>query len=180
MSADSRIGAIFKKSGNVKLPQRRGEDQREQYGRAGIGLVVCKKCHNVLFDKKWHSAESKLLRQAKLYGHGIHFLLCPACNMEEKHLYEGEIIIKNIPSTRQKELPSLISAYGKRALSRDSQDRILSVKQNGSTMRILTTENQLAVKLAKKIKDTLNAASFSVNHSREPFEVSRVTILFSR
>jgi len=107
----------------------------------------------VLFKKEWHHPDSKLLEQARLgWKKGVRFTTCPACMMIKNHTYEGEVIIRNIPKKFEGELFRLITAYCTRATKRDPQDRVIAIKKQRGGYRVTTTEDELAVKLAKKIK----------------------------
>ena len=80
------------------------------------------------------------------------FSLCPACEMIKNRQFEGEIIIKNIPVKIKSDLINLAKTFSKRAFERDPMDRLIDIKETKDGLRITTTENQLAVKLAKKSK----------------------------
>ncbi|MBU4353483.1 hypothetical protein L6251_01875, partial [Candidatus Parcubacteria bacterium] len=169
---------IFKFPSKIKLPKDKSESRHEEYGEAQKGLVICKRCHNVLFKKEWHHPESKPTEKFKFAGKKTYFVLCPACDMITKKLYEGDIIIENMPVKYESELAHLIAAYGARAQKRDPQDRVIAIEKRNSGFRVTTTENQLAVRLAKKIKEVFKKADIEIAHSEEPFEVGRIRIKF--
>ena len=160
-------------------PQRKGEAAHNQYGKAEHHLVVCKECHNVLFTKEWHRPGVQLSRQIILARKkGVHFVLCPACTMKKNGSYEGEVTIENIPAAYEAELINLIVNFGARAETRDPQDRVIEIKKNKNGYRIVTTENELAVRLAKKIHSAFKKVGVQINYSREPYEVARVKVIF--
>lgn len=169
---------IFKFPSKIKLPKDKSESRHEEYGKAQKGLGICKRCHNVLFKKEWHHPGSKPTEKFKLVGKKTHFVLCPACDMITKNLYEGDIIIENMPVKYESELAHLIAAYGTRAQKRDPQDRVIAIEKRNNGFRVTTTENQLAVRLAKKIKEVFKKADIEISHSKEPFEVGRIRIRF--
>ena len=98
--------------------------------------------------------------------------------MIENNLYEGELIIEKIPQKYTEEVFNLVRAYEKRAKIRDPQDRISLIERKPGGFRVLTTENQLAKKLAKKIKEVFNSVEVVVSFSKEPYEVCRVKVIF--
>ena len=136
-------------------------------------------CHDVFFKKGWHKPGSTPLQQMPLSGKGVHFALCPACKMKKGNLFGGKISIKNIPIGIREELFNLISGFGKRAESRNPQDRIMDIKTQGGNFIVTTNNDQLAVKIGRKINDTFHKTDKKVVFSAEPQEVSYVEITFS-
>ena len=170
---------IFKTPSTVKLPKQKQEWRHDEYGKSKKGLAVCPTCHNVKFKKEWHHPDSSLVVQSKIgWEKGVHFVTCPACTMGAKGLYEGEITIVGVPPRLEGELAHLIAAYGARAIKRDPQDRVLNIKKIGKKWLVHTTEDELAVKLAKKIKGVFNKIDLEINYLKEPQEVSRIRITF--
>lgn len=169
---------LFRKGGRVKLPQRHKEAQHDEYGAAHRGITVCKRCNNVLFKKEWHHSGEKLLEQLRIASKGISFTLCPACRMTAQDLFEGEVLIENIPEKYESELLRLISAYGKRATDIDPQHRIIRTARTKKGLRVITTENQLAVRLGKKIRDAFKKVRLHIAYSAEPAEVDQVRAVF--
>lgn len=169
---------IFNKTNTGKMAQRNGEAKHEQCGKAKKGLTVCKDCCNVFLKKSWHSAESNPDIQSKLSKKKINHIVCPACQMIEKNLYEGELIIEKVPKKYMEEVFNLIRAYEKRAKARDPQDRVSLIEKKSDGFRILTTENQLAEKMAKKIKETFKLVEVVMSFSKDPYKVCRVKAVF--
>lgn len=98
--------------------------------------------------------------------------------MIKNHAFEGELFIENFPKDQEKNLLSLIKAFGKRATEHDPQDRIIETKKEKGAYRVTTTENQLAVRLGKKIRDAFRTIRLNISHTPEPTEVSRVIVTF--
>ncbi len=115
--------------------------------------IICPKCHAVYFDKHWHPAED--VAAAYAASDEIIHELCPEDKeMEKNHGamgYEGEVILKNIPSKLSTETVQEIRNIGKRAEARDPEDKIIKIEQNAGVIRVLTTENQLAISIAKQV-----------------------------
>ncbi|GAI19475.1 unnamed protein product [marine sediment metagenome] len=129
----------------------------------------------------------------------IKFVICPACQMIKDKKYEGEIILEAVPENFKKDIKTLAENYGKRAIVADPMDRIISIKERrvkrvtaarkrGATsreefkglmdIRILTTENQLAKRLAKKINEIYGGKlAVSISHSHKE-DTARVRIKF--
>ena len=161
----------------VNLKKKR-ELQGNEYGKAGKGVIVCEVCHDVFFKKGWHKPGSAPITNTRLSGTGVHFALCPACKMQKGRLYGGKLTIKNIPPETREELFNLISGFGRRALERNPQDRIMDIKTQGGTFLITTNNDELAAKLGRKITDTFHKTEKKVTFNSEPEEVSHIEISF--
>ncbi len=172
------MAKVFQKGGGVKLPQRHKEAQHGEYGDAHRGITVCERCNNVLFKKEWHHSGDKLLEQLRIAEKGVSFTLCPACRMVTDNLFEGEVLIENIPEKYESELLRLIAAYGRRAVGIDPQHRIIRTDRTKKGLRVITTENQLAVRLGKKIRDVFKKVKLHIAYSAEPAEVDQVRAVF--
>lgn len=181
------MAKIFKKSYDIKLPKSQRE--AEEFA-AKKGLVLCENCGAVYYKKHWHHnlerlnlPEIKNVADVGKKNTPVKFLLCPACAMIKNKQYEGRIVIQNIPEEIQTELEKLILGYSKRAYDRDPMHRLIEVSKdtpalNKNTWQVTVTENQLANKLAKKIKDTFNKAKSKVKFNAEPGDVAEIVIEF--
>lgn len=151
--------------------------EEHEIPKAKLGLVICEKCDAVYYKKFWH----RNLRNYKDLKENlpVKFSLCPACEMIKNRQFEGEIIIKNIPIKIKSDLINLAKTFAARAYQRDPMDRLIAIKENEEGLRITTTENQLAVKLAKKIKETFKKAELKITYSPEPSDVVYIRLVFS-
>src|SRR3989338_5482889 len=159
---------FFRKAYNVNLPKSKRES--EEFGGGKKGLVLCKKCTSAYYKKSWP----------------VHFTVCPACQMIHNKQYEGRIKIKNIPVVSEDRLDDLIRGFCHRAFERDPLDRLINLekslpagRQDGSDWTVTTTENQLANKLAKKIKDAFSKVKSKTKFAGDPSDVVEITIEFS-
>lgn len=172
------MNIIFKKPSSVKLPQRGREAEHEEFGREHKGSIVCPRCHNVHFKKMWHVPGSAPKHED---GEGVAHAreeLCPACKMVEEHLFEGELFVEEVPVKHKTELLNLIHNVGKHATEIDPQHRIIDIEETRDGIRVTTTENQLADRIAKKIQEAFKAVDVRSSHSKEPYEVDRVHVIF--
>ena len=110
----------------------------------------------------------------------VKFSLCPACNMVKNKQFEGEIAISGFLPEAEENLIHLIKAFGRRAEQRDNQHRVIAIKKNKSGIIVTTTENQLAVKIAKKIKDTFKKVEMKISYSPQPSDVAYVKLEFKK
>ena len=171
---------MFKDSKHRPAAQRKQVAQHEQFiGEAAKGIVLCERCHGELYKKQWHHADSKRVLDAKLSGLPVHMWLCPACKMIVNKQWEGEIFIEAIPQKYEAEVVHLAAAYGKRAEKHDPQDRVIEIKKEKAGYHIKTTENQLAVKLAKKVHETFPKTELHISYAQDPYESARVVLRFN-
>lgn len=110
--------------------------------------------------------------QGVFVGIKINEEIAQACKMVRDHTFEGELFIEEFPSRHRQEVLRLITNYGNRATAIDPQHRLIKVEETPKGHRVTTTENQLADKLAKKIKDVFS-------HAAEPAEVDRFRVVFN-
>ncbi|MHB1118064.1 MAG: hypothetical protein ACYCZ7_00840 [Minisyncoccota bacterium] len=158
-------------------PLRKRAASHDEFGKAEKKLVVCTRCHQARIGKKWRTAASLLAKNLTAHKEGVHFTLCPACTMITKKLYEGEIVINGVPPSRETELLHMIVSFGARAQEIDPQDRISAIEHTKKgQIRVTTTENQLAQKIAKKIKSAFKKTSIDITRSKEPFQVTRIQV----
>lgn len=183
-----------------KFHPRRQKSKKEEaeFGPGKIDYLICPKCYCVYFDKSWHHSLDEDIKRLKDTKR-IQFQVCPACQMIKGKKYEGEIILENIPGELKEDIKILAKNFGERAFGKDPMDRIISIeerrvgrvgarrKRGASSrkefkglrdVRILATENQLAVRLAKKINEVYGGKlSREISHSHTEDTV-RVKIQF--
>jgi len=88
--------------------------------------------------------------------------------MIEDNMYEGELIIRNVNPEIKKYIINAIKNKGKKGFKNDSQDRVISVNDDhDGKMNIFTTENQLALKIARKIKKSFNGTMKVIYSKKE-------------
>ena len=92
--------------------------------------------------------------------------------------YEGRIVIKGFPEKLEFDLLALIRGYCKRAYDRDPLDRLIEIKKEGAEFIVFTTENELAHKLSKKIKDAFNKVKIKTIFDKEPGKTVEITVEF--
>ena len=183
--------------GKIKPRYPKSKKEEQEFGSGKTDIMICKRCGAFYWYKSWHHQLSDYpkLKQDK----DIKFVLCPACQMIKDKKYEGEIILENVPKEYKKGIKSLIENFGKRAEQKDPMHRIISIKEirvsrvsaqrkRGASSRkefetlkilqVLTTENQLAQRLAKKINETYGKKlNPLITHSHQE-DIVRIRITF--
>lgn len=143
-------------------------------------IRVCQNCNAVYYDKHWHSWQKSKIDQKTLSKCGWEKSSCYECSqtkptkLEGKFNYEGEVMVVGITNDKEKqEILSLIRNVGKRAMLRDPEDRIIKIEDKENQLRILTTENQLAVSIGKQIDRSRKGGDLSIRFSDQD-ETARV------
>ncbi|MBU4338192.1 hypothetical protein KKD57_01395 [Patescibacteria group bacterium] len=138
------------KKGSCQPRGPKSNKEEAEFGPGKVNVLMCKDCNAVYFRKSWHHRlkEGKEISEDK----PARIVICPACQMVKDKMFEGQIILKNAPADKKGEVLNLVKNVGKRAFARDPMDRIISIKEQGGEIEILTTENQLAASIAKQIK----------------------------
>lgn len=172
-----------KKTRSKKVLLRKGEQKNDQYWKSSEGVAVCPNCKNVLFKKEWHHSDSKALgkdffSKKEFDKKEHHFRQCPACKMIKEGLYEGKIIIKDVPMEYKEEILNTIKAFAEREKKRDPQSRIIRIRKDRNSFDVTTTENQFAVKMAKHLHKVFKKTTLNISYSKEPYEVSCAEIVF--
>ena len=167
--------STFPKNFPSHFPKSKKEEQ--EFGKGKKDILICPKCDAVYWYKSWHHSieDYPELKETK----NVNFTICPACQQILEGKFEGEIILENVPKDLKKEIKNLAKNFGKRAFEKDPMDRIISIKEiEKGKIQILTTENQLAQRLAKKIKQTFGQkAKLTISHS-EKESTLRAKIIF--
>ena len=165
-------------TGKASLPREKRGPNHSGNKSAGEGFISCSRCHNVLYNKKWQKLDGEVLLKISPEGKIAKEVICPVCKMITEGDYEGEVIVKSIPEDQQMNVLDLIMAFGKRAEEHDCEDRIIEVKKDGNTIRVTTTDNQLAVRLAKKIHESHKKSDIEIKYSEEPQKTSHAVVTF--
>lgn len=169
------MGNIFQSKGRkVKLPK--SGHALEEFGGGKKGLVLCSDCQAVYYKKSWH--HSLLNLKSTKEDMPVNFTLCPACQMIKNKQFEGRITISGAPQNLMEELLNLIRGFGERARAADPMDLVIEVKKNKDNIIVTTTENQLANKLAKKIKDSFNKVKTKTTFSKDPSDFVDIKVEF--
>jgi len=186
-----------KKTG--KFSPRGPNKHRKKYDSGKEDYVVCPTCQSVYAEKGWHHKSKFDVDKLKEEGE-VRSELCPACEMIKNKQFQGEVLIENPPRDKKEQIKNTARNFGEEAFERDPLDRVISIGEEKvrrptaqekrgkeskeevkgrNDIRILTTENQLAVRIAKKINESLgNKAELDINHSHGD-KVSRVKMKFS-
>lgn len=147
------------------FPRSRKEEQ--EFGKPHEGLVLCKNCDGAFFKKSWHHRADLHLSLEE--ENKATFKLCPACQMEKDKKFEGEIHISDIPKEKWIDFKNTILNSGDLGRKRDPEDRILTLEESfkEGKIHITTSENQLAIEIAKKLESSFGAKTEIITSREE-------------
>lgn len=139
------------KTNDTKFPAKE-KYKKPEFEMAKGEYLICPECYSVYFRGSWHHALSgdKDLKENK----NLKFTICPADKMIKAKQFEGQLLLEGVPAEIKKDLFNLVENTGGMAFKKDPMDRIISIKDKNGQVEILTTENQLAQRIAGKIKES--------------------------
>lgn len=138
--------------------------------------VRCSTCGSVFVGGHWHQLGSQTKKSP-------HFTLttCPACAEEKKGkgrtAWAGELTIRGIAPDDRTNVLAAIHAFGKRARSRDAEERIVSIDAAKANLVIHTNQNQTVVRLGKKLDSAFKGGKLHISYSKDDLPI-RVTWQF--
>ncbi len=154
--------------GTAAPRRQRSKKDEQEFGLARKEFIICPDCNSVFFDKAWHHSleeDAKHLTDGK----NIKFKICPACRMKKDRTFEGELVITLSKGKigEKQEIMNVVKNSGEQARAHDPMDRILWVEDGGAEIRVLTSENQLPVRIGKKLKSAFKGSSLEIRRSHE-------------
>ncbi|MGB9680983.1 MAG: NMD3-related protein [Minisyncoccia bacterium] len=114
------------------------------------GLLICRNCQAVYINKAWRHLKDNQNKK------NIKKAICPACLMRKNKNFEGEITIEfktDISNSLKEELKNLINNISHTAYQFNPLSRIGEFKETKNKWNIYFTDNQLAKRIATKIKN---------------------------
>jgi len=133
---------------------------------AGNASAVCPSCKAVYINKNW---VSQFRVPANIRVSALPKVLCNECRIEEQKsgFFAGEVVIEGVKDkSLLAEIVNLIENVGRRAESRDPEERIIKIERSAGKVRVLTSENQLAVSIGKQLDSSRKGGKLSIAWSR--------------
>lgn len=127
--------------------------EAEEFGPGKTDIILCPEGDAVYYFKSWHHS----LRRYRYLSEDkdIRFELCLFHQMKKNRQWEGEVRITGIPPRFKTDIKKTAEGRSQEAYRRDPMHRILDIKEGKEGLRIFTSENQLARRIAKKIASSL-------------------------
>ena len=163
------------KQGKISRPGPHSKKDEQEFGKARKEFIICMDCGSCYFDKSWHHALDEEKTAHFKQDKTVKFDLCPACKMGKERRYEGEVVIK-MSDKRQgtrDQVKNSIKNSDEMARQRDPMDRVLWTEEKPDGLHVFTSENQLAVKIGKKIHSSFAKGKLTIKHSQDE-DVMRV------
>jgi hypothetical protein len=126
-----------------------GLREREQKGQKGV--LICKSCQNVYFDKEWFNRDV-FLKSHRFQGK-TKYTTCPACVAIKLDSPEGIVQLSgDFLASHKQEVVNLVRGVENRQVKGNPLDRIISIKQDGGQLTITATKKELAVAIGKELR----------------------------
>jgi hypothetical protein len=158
--------------GTTAPRRQRSKKDEQEFGLAQKEFVTCPNCNSAFFDKAWHHSleeDKKHLENKGRNFKNLKLKICPACRMDKDGTFEGELVIALSKEKlgKKQEIMNVIKNSGEQARARDPMDRILRIEDGGAEVRVLTSENQLAVRIGKSLESAFKNGILDIRHSHE-------------
>ena len=157
------------KTGMVGRRHQRSRKEESEFGLGQKEFLKCSDCGVVYFDKSWHHGLLEEKQEHLKENRQFKFTLCPACKMAKDKIFEGEVVVK-LKSKNEKvksDVLNTIKNSDEQARERDPMDRILWAEDKGDEVRFFTSENQLAVRIGKKLESSFLGSKLEIKHTGE-------------
>jgi len=149
--------------------------EREEFGGGKQGVILCPVCKAAYYKKSWHHDIAHFAGKEDM---PVNFLLCPADQMIKDKQYEGKVVVKNVSGETEIEVANLIKNIGFSAFEKELMHRLISIEKVKGELVVLTTENQLAVSMAKKVGEAYKKAKVKISFAKEPNDVAIAVVEF--
>ncbi|MFA6603407.1 MAG: hypothetical protein WCT10_01040 [Patescibacteria group bacterium] len=133
---------------------------------AGAHSAVCPDCRAVYSNKQWYS---QFRAPAGISVSKLPEMLCSECKLKRQKRgdYAGEVMIEGVKDKALlAEIVQLVENVGRRAASRDPEERIVKIEKSAGKLRVLTSENQLAVSIGKQLDSARKGGRLSIIWSK--------------
>ena len=140
------------------------------------GITMCPECHAYYYEKAWHNSLDKFVGdkdEDSFSENEVHFELCPACQMKKSKTYEGEVVIELRDQSHREEVMNAVHNSDEQAREKNPMDRVLWVTDRGDGIHIFTSNNELAVKIGKKLDSAQKGGQLDIKY-RDKEGTSRV------
>lgn len=145
--------------------------------KGSSAVLACTRCHALYFAKHWHTWSNPAVRLPENLA--VAGTLCPACESinsargsNANFGYGGELKLSGFTSDLRKlEIIKAIKNAAARVLKRNPESQIIKIEDTGKTVRVTTTENQLAVALGKQIEKSFKGGTLKIGFSKDDLPV---------
>jgi hypothetical protein len=119
-------------------------------GASAVG--ACPICHAIRSNKRWHLDEKEYAALTRGRGTAV-TERCPACRKIADGFPSGVILLRGAYlREHREEILKLARNEEKRAMGFNPLQRIMSVKEEGGTLEIATTDEKLAQRIGREVR----------------------------
>lgn len=155
--------------GLIRATNRRGVlSNKVTPAEAGTGRLVeptlCDRCGASFVRRTWRTARRLTASQLA----AARWIVCPACRQVERGVGFGRVdLTGSFVPAHEDDLRRRIATVATRAAGRQPERRIVSIDWDGPTLRVLTTSQKLAHRLAHEIQKAFGGrASYTWSDDR--------------
>jgi len=137
-------------------------------------VISCPRCHALYFDKHWHTWSHAT--QVLPPNHKVTEELCGACRslgaVGAEFGYAGEVTLSGFSDPELKlEVIRTAKNVAARAFERNPEAQVIKIEDKGRTVRITTTQNQLAEAIGKEVDRSHKGGVLNIRFSNENLPV---------
>ena len=122
----------------------------EEFGPGKSGIILCSEGDAAYYQKAWHHDLEKYRELSE--EKSVTFKLCPFHELKKSRRWEGEVRLIDIPEEFRSDILRAAENVSNEARRRDPMHGILDIQKRRNAISIYTSENQLAQKIAKRIR----------------------------
>lgn len=149
------------------------KDWWQKNAKKQSGVQVCDRCNAVFYDGHWHTdAHAASAMSEHKPRNAKQSAMCPACTYvmsgegKADSDFEGQITLDGLHDANEKaEILLTIRNLARASVEKDPQDQIIAIDDKGDRIIISTTDNQLAVRMGKKIDESFKGGTLRITWS---------------
>jgi hypothetical protein len=112
-------------------------------------MLHCRGCGAVYCRRRWTLTPPPDIRDRPELRDGVHAVLCPACRKIGDQYPSGEVLLTGVSSGERQEVLHLLRNAEKTARANNPLERIMDLKAEGATWKVMTTTENLAQRLGR-------------------------------
>lgn len=139
------------------------------------GTRLCDRCEAVFYDGHWHTDPhaAEALKEAKPRNSAT-TALCPQCTNvmsgegKADSDFEGQLTLDGLHDGKEKaEILATIRNLARKSAEQDPQDQLIAIDDKGDRVIIATSDNQMAVRMGKKIDEAFKGGTLRITWSND-------------
>ncbi len=164
------MNVTFEKRNRVSRQKRLEQSRR---------LNQCPLCRDVQYKNLWYAPDSRLAQLIDVHHDKISTRLCPACDMQNRGVYEGVLDIKHIPEREYDHVVSIILHEAMRDYGDNPQHRLLDFYDHEEGYMVTATSAAMIYRIGQKIKSEFKSCEMQSQYQHEPYPLQMTRIAFA-